>query len=43
MKMEMEISGHQMSSCVYINNTAIKLTSAYLLSKKTLANMDNYG
>lgn len=35
--MEMRISGHQMSLCININNVAIKLTPAYLLSRKTLS------
>lgn len=33
---EMEISGCQMSLCININNVAVKLTPAYLLSRKTL-------
>ena len=34
LEMEMEFSGHQMSLRININNTAIKLTQAYLLSRK---------
>lgn len=37
MEMEMEISGYQMSLCININNTAIKLTPVYLVSRKTLS------
>ena len=37
LEMEMEFSGHQMSLHININNTAIKLTPAYLLSRKILS------